>query len=142
MCSMVRPKKNARTRVKRKILNDRRDLNSSDSFDESEVNRNRAQLTKNGDPGLFDLIRRRKSGKIKNNDENITELRSADWDSQPPQIDDREAEPESLPPLEDAPKPIPTFEILKTQDYSFESNNQNESKVDETEKNTSGVTRD
>ena len=133
--SVVLPKKNALKRVKRRIIsNNRRDSNSSDSYDESEVNKNRAQHAKNGGPGLFDLIRRRKSKNIKpNNEEIIHTIDPADWASQPQQTDDRVAEPESLPALEYAPKPIPSFEIMKTQDNSFESNKENDSKVKQTQ---------
>ena len=126
--SVVAPKKNAMKRVKRRIIpNGRRDSNSSDSYDESEVNRNRTQHSKKGGPDLFDLIRRRKSENIKpRNEKIIPEIGPADWASQPQETDDRLAEPESLPPLEDVPtKQIPTFEILKTQENSFESNVEN-----------------
>ena len=96
---MVAPKKNTERNagkmqygVSRIIPNGRRDSNSSDSYDESEVNRNRTQHSKKGGPQ---------------------------------ETDDRLAEPESLPPLEDVPtKQIP-FEILKTQENSFESNVEN-----------------
>ena len=132
--SVVAPKKNTERNagkmqygVSRIIPNGRRDSNSSDSYDESEVNRNRTQHSKKGGPDLFDLIRRRKSENIKpRNEKIIPEIGPADWASQPQETDDRLAEPESLPPLEDVPtKQIPTFEILKTQENSFESNVEN-----------------
>ena len=133
--SLVVTKQNAKKRVKRRILsNDRRDSNSSDSYDESEVNRNRAHYAKNGGSDLFDLIRRRKSENIKQKNAEITlAIGPADWESQPQETDDRLAEPDSLPPLEDAPKRIPTFEILKTQENSFESNADSSSKIKQTE---------
>ena len=144
--SIARPRNTAMKRMKRRIISHDRQHSShssEDSFDESEVNRNRAQHFKNRGPGLFELIRQRKAGNIKSKDANsngpIPTTTPADWASQPQETsDDRIAEPESLPPLEEVPRPktpqIPTFEIIKTQDNSFELNNKDDSKADKTEK--------
>ena len=146
--SVARPRNTAMKRMKRRIISHDRQQSShssEDSFDESEVNRNRAQHFKNRGPGLFELIRQRKAGYSKssegkaNSNGPIPTTTPADWASQPQETsDDRIAEPESLPPLEEVPTPktskIPTFEIIKTQDNSFEINNKDDSKADETEK--------
>ena len=195
--SVAQPRTTAMKRMKRRIIShERQHSNSSDdSFDESEVNRNRAQHVKNRGPSLFELIRQRKAGNIKSNgdksknNESTPTTDPVDCASQPQEnSDDRVVEPESLPPLEEVPTPkakktspsfsddigsendkrskktspvsstksksqstvsqtkaekstvkvptpkrLPTFEIMKTQENSFEMNNEEDSKAEKTE---------
>ena len=122
MSSMVRPRNTAMKRLKRRIIShDRPEMNSSDgsdSFDESEVNRNRAHHIKNQGPGLFDLIRQRKQRQIAIKDS------GNDGPVSQKQKDDRLIEPEIVAALaEKSSAPDTTDRVLpinQLQDKSFE----------------------
>ena len=130
--SMVRPRNTAMKRLKRRIIShDRPEMNSSDgsdSFDESEVNRNRAQHVKNRGPGLFDLIRQRKQRQIaiKDNDGRVSHQQKDDE----PEI---ALEQKSSPP--DATDRV--LPISQAQEKSFETNDENGSKKHSSEQKNS-----
>ena len=134
--SMVRPRNTAMKRLKRRIIShDRPEMNSSDgsdSFDESEVNRNRAQHVKNRGPGLFDLIRQRKQRQIaiKDNDGRVSHQQKDD---------DRLVEPEIALEQKSSP-PDATDRVLpisQAQEKSFETNDENGSKKHSSEQKNS-----
>ena len=104
------------------ISHDRPEMNSSDgsdSFDESEVNRNRAQHVKNQGPGLFDLIRQRKQRQIaikdSGNDGQVSHQQKCDDRLVEPEIVAALAEKSSLPDAADRVLPV-----NQPQDKSFE----------------------
>merc|ERR1711917_125974 len=104
----------------------------SDSFDESEVNRNRAQHVKNRGPGLFDLIRQRKQRQIaiKDNDGRVSHQQKDD---------DRLVEPEIALEQKSSP-PDATDRVLpisQAQEKSFETNDENGSKKHSSEQKNS-----
>ena len=120
--SMVRPRNTAMKRLKRRIIShDRPEMNSSDgsdSFDESEVNRNRAQHVKNRGPGLFDLIRQRKQRQIA--------LKDSGNDQQ--KDDDRLVEPEIVLEQKSSPTEGKSFEINDENGSNKHSSEQKNSK--------------
>merc|ERR1711917_10123 len=104
----------------------------SDSFDESEVNRNRAQHVKNRGPGLFDLIRQRKQRQIAIKDNDGRE-------SHQQKDDNRLVEPEIALEQKSSP-PDATDRVLpisQAQEKSFETNDENGSKKHSSEQKNS-----